>query len=212
MYSQSASLEYRCCLVRPCSCVCDRIPHADGVAYIKLTVMAATFHSAPILGINLCALLRPSLTPVRSLIVKGISPRARFIPIRIFPSFPAASNTVGEMSDNSLSTPYSHVSRERNVRAEPLPVRNTRSIGHPQFKSTKSMPLLHSFANTSAVGARVMGLLPAICTPNIVSDGCRRTKDHSSLEPARKEVAKPTNRTLNLPRVNSATNTHFRRR
>lgn len=164
--------------------------------------MAATFRSAPILGINLCALLRPSLTPVRSLMVKGISPSARFIPTRIFPSFPAASNTVGHMSDNSFSTPYLHVSRERNVRAEPLPVRNTRSIGHPQFKSTKSMPPLHSFANTSAVGASVMGLLPATCTPNIVSDGCRRTKDHSSLEPARKEVAKPTNRSLSPPRVN----------
>jgi hypothetical protein len=59
-----------------------------------LTVMAATFHSALILGISLWAVLRPSLTPVRNLIVKGISPSALFIPIRIFPSFPAASSTV----------------------------------------------------------------------------------------------------------------------
>ena len=56
--------------------------------------MAATFHSAPILGISLWAVLRPSLTPVRILMVRGISPRARFIPIRIFPNFPAASSTV----------------------------------------------------------------------------------------------------------------------
>jgi hypothetical protein len=76
------------------------------MGYDKPTVMAATFHSAPILGISLCALLRPSLTPVRSLTVKGISPSARFIPTRIFPSFPAASSTVDDMSDNSLSTPY----------------------------------------------------------------------------------------------------------
>ena len=97
-----------------------------------------------------------------------------------------------------MSTPYINMSREKDVRAEPLPVRNTRSIGHPQFRSTKSMPPLHSFANTSAVGARVVGLLPAICTPNIVSEGCRRTKDHSSFEPERKEVARPTNRSLSL--------------
>src|SRR6266702_2887693 len=166
--------------------------------------MAATFHSAPILGINLCALLRPSLTPVRILTVKGISPSARFIPTRIFPSLPAASSTVGDMSDSTLSTPYLNVSREKNVRAEPLPVRNTRSIGHPQFRSTKSIPPLHSFANTSAVGASEVGLFPATCTPNIVLDGCRRTKDHSSLEPERKEVARPTNRFLSPWQVDGA--------
>jgi len=67
-----------------------------------LTVMAATFHSAPILGISLWAVLRPSLTPVRILMVRGISPRARFIPIKIFPSFPAASSTVSEVSNQNI--------------------------------------------------------------------------------------------------------------
>jgi hypothetical protein len=199
MYSQSASFVYRCCLVRPCNWVRDRticiiFRLLMRVYSDKLTVMAATFHSAPILGINLCALLRPSLTPVRSLMVKGISPRARFIPTRIFPSLPAASSTVGDTHRMAqLSTLYLNLSREKNVRAEPLPVRKTRSIGHPQFRSTKSIPLLHSFANSSAVGTSVVGLLPATCTPNIVSDGCRLTKDHSSLEAERKEVARPTN-------------------
>ena len=87
----------------------------------------------------------------------------------------------------------------KNVRAEPLPVRKTRSIGQPQFKSMKSMPPLHSLVITSAVETSVAGLLPATCTPNIVSDGCRLTKDHSSLEPERKDVARPTNCLLSVP-------------
>ena len=66
--------------------------------------MAATFHSELILGISLWAVLRPSLTPVRILMVRGISPRARFIPTKIFPNFPAASSTVSEVSNRSLST------------------------------------------------------------------------------------------------------------
>ena len=45
---------------------------------------------------------------------------------------------------------------------------------------------------TSAVGTRFAGLFPATWIPKIDSDGCRRTKDHSSFEPARKEVARPT--------------------
>ena len=47
---------------------------------------------------------------------------------------------------------------------------------------------------TSAVGTRFAGLFPATWIPKIDSDGCRRTKDHSSFEPARKEVARPTER------------------
>ena len=47
---------------------------------------------------------------------------------------------------------------------------------------------------TSAVGTRFAGLFPATWTPKTDSDGCRRTRDHSSLEPARKEVARPTER------------------
>src|SRR5712671_3210430 len=90
-----------------------------------------------------------------------------------------------------------------NVRAEPLPVRKTRSIGQPQFKSIKSMPRPHSLAMISAVGTSVAGLLPATCTPNMVSDGCRLTKDHSSLEPERKEVARPTDYVLRFPGITS---------
>jgi hypothetical protein len=47
---------------------------------------------------------------------------------------------------------------------------------------------------TSAVGTRFAGLFPATWIPKIDSDGCRRTRDHSSFEPARKEVARPTRR------------------
>ena len=157
--------------------------------------MAATFHSALILGISLWALLRPSLTPVRILMVRGISPSALFIPISIFPNFPAASSTVSKESFQR-SIPRT---LQRAIRAEPLPVRKTRSIGQPQFKSMKSMFPLDSFAINSAVGTSVVGLLPATCTPNIVSDGCRLTKDHSSLEPDRKDVARPTMYNLSFP-------------
>src|SRR5258708_29704850 len=175
-----------------------------------LTAMAATFHSAPILGINLCALLWPSLTPVRILIVRGISPSALFIPIRIFPNFPAAHSTV---SEEDLSTFCFKTDTAKSVRAEPLPVLKTRSIGQPQFKSTKSMPLpLHSLAMTSAVGTSVVGLLPATCTPNIVSDGCRLTKDHSSLEPDKRAVARPTMCPMNFLKekhILALQSTHF---
>lgn len=158
--------------------------------------MAAIFHSAPILGISLWALLRPSLTPARILMVRGISPSALFIPISIFPNFPAASSTV---SEESFQHSIPRRTLQRAIRAEPLPVRKTRSIGQPQFKSMKSMPPLHSLAINSAVGTSVAGLLPATCTPNIVSDGCRLTKDHSSLEPDRKDVARPTMYHLSFP-------------
>ena len=158
--------------------------------------MAAIFHSAPILGISLWALLRPSLTPVRNLMVRGISPSALFIPISIFPNFPAASSTV---SEESFQYSISRRTQQRAIRAEPLPVRKTRSIGQPQFKSIKSMPPLHSLAINSAVGTSVAGLLPATCTPNIVSDGCRLTKDHSSLGPDRKDVARPTMCNMSFP-------------
>ena len=58
--------------------------------------------------------------------------------------------------------------------------------------STKSTLLPHSFAMTSAIKTRFAGLFPATWIPKIDSDGFRRTKDHSSFEPARKEVARPT--------------------
>ena len=162
--------------------------------------MAATFHSELILGISLWALLRPSLTPVRILMVRGISPSALFIPISIFPNFPAASSTV---SEEVIQHSIPRGSLQRALRAEPLPVRKTRSIGQPQFRSMKSMPPLLSLAINSAVGTSVTGLLPATCTPNIVSDGCRLTNDHSSLEPDRKDVAKPTVCHLSFPRKGS---------
>lgn len=79
-----------------------------------------------------------------------------------------------------------------DVRADPLPCLNTRSIGHPQFTSTKSMPPASSLAMTSAVGTRFAGLFPATCTPNVFSEGCRRTSDHSSFDPAKNELASPT--------------------
>jgi len=128
--------------------------------------------------------------------VRGISPSALFIPISIFPNFPAASSTAGEASFQH-SIPRQTL--QRAIRAEPLPVRKTRSIGQPQFKSIKSMPPPHSLAISSAVGTSVAGLFPASCTPNIVSDGCRLTKDHSSLELDRKDVARPTMCYLSFP-------------
>jgi hypothetical protein len=81
---------------------------------------------------------------------------------------------------------------EDYAHAEPLPVLNTRSMGHPQLTSTKSMFPAHSFERTSAVGTRDEGLFPATWTPKIPSLGCLRTNDHSSLDPWRKEVARPT--------------------
>lgn len=93
----------------------------------------------------------------------------------------------------SMETRWSYY----DVRAEPLPVRKTRSIGQPQLMSTKSMFPAHSFAMISAVGTIVAGLLPAICTPKMDSEGWRRTNDHSSLDPARNEVASPTKQKKN---------------
>jgi hypothetical protein len=81
---------------------------------------------------------------------------------------------------------------ENYARAEPLPVLNTRSMGHPQLTSTKSMFPAHSFERTSAVGTRDKGLFPATWTPKMDSEGCLRTNDHSSFDPWRKEVASPT--------------------
>ena len=68
-------------------------------------------------------------------------------------------------------------------RAEPLPVLYTRSIGQPQFTSTKSRLPAHSLPMISAAGTSSWGLLPAICMPKTDSEGCRRTRDHSSFEP-----------------------------
>jgi hypothetical protein len=83
-------------------------------------------------------------------------------------------------------------SKINHVRAEPLPLLNTKSIGHPQFTSMKSILPAHSRERTSAVGTRFAGLFPATCTPKIDSEGCRRTSDHSSFEPERKDEARPT--------------------
>lgn len=46
------------------------------------------------LGSSLCAVFLPSLTPVRTLRVSGISPSALFIPVRILPNFVGASSTI----------------------------------------------------------------------------------------------------------------------
>jgi len=54
------------------------------------------------------------------------------------------------------------------------------------------MPPAHSFARISAVGTSDAGLLPATWTPNIDSEGCLLTNDHSSLDPERNEWANPT--------------------
>ena len=57
------------------------------------TVIAEAPHSVARRGMSLCAVLRPSLTPVRSLTVTGMSPKDLFIPTTILPSLPAASST-----------------------------------------------------------------------------------------------------------------------
>ena len=44
----------------------------------------------------------------------------------------------------------------------------------------------------SAAGTSSWGLLPAICMPKMDSEGCRRTRDHSSFDACRKDIAKPT--------------------
>jgi len=147
--------------------------------------MHPAFHSVLRRGISLWAVFRPSLTPVRSFTVTGISPRALFMPIKILPNFPGVSSTKEYMSMQKEILSY-------DAHAEPLPVRKTRSIGQPQLMSTKSMFPAHSLAMISAVGTRVEGLFPATWTPNIDSEGCRLTKDHSSFDPPRNEVASPT--------------------
>ena len=149
--------------------------------------MQPTPHSELSRGMSLCAVLRPSLTPVRSLTVTGISPSALFIPTTIFPSFAGASSTGDVYSQSEVIA-----AREWDLRADPLPVLNTRSMGQPQLISTKSIPLAYSLPRTSAVGTIVEGLLPASWTPKMLSEGCRRTRDHSSREEVRKEVARPT--------------------
>jgi len=45
---------------------------------------------------------------------------------------------------------------------------------------------------TSAVGTKLAGLLPATWMPKILSEGCLRTNDHSSFDPAKNELARPT--------------------
>lgn len=155
---------------------------------------------------SLCAVFLPSLTPVRSLTVRGMSPSALFIPTRILPNLPGVSSTVEKVRTNHN---YEDVRQHRAFgryqtiedsfeirkvysRAEPLPDRNTKSIGHPQFKSTKSTPPENSLPMISATEVNGAGLLPASWIPNMLSDGCLRTRDHSSLEPCKKEVASPT--------------------
>ena len=81
-------------------------------------------------------------------------------------------------------------------------------MGQPQLISTKSMPLAYSLPRISAVGTIVEGLLPASWTPKRDSEGCRRTRDHSSREEARKEVARPTSALQKL-RKEEAPDTYF---
>lgn len=65
----------------------------DGIhLVIKLTVTALMPHGWSF-GINLCAVFLPSFTPVRTLMVRGMSPNALFIPRSIFPSRFGASRT-----------------------------------------------------------------------------------------------------------------------
>lgn len=136
---------------------------------------------------SLCALFFPSFTPVRNFTVIGISPSALFMPAMILPSLPAASSTI--MHCQQVENIQVH---NRDAHADPLPCLYTRSIGHPQLRSTKSRFPAHSRPMVSAAGTRSEGLLPASCTPNMDSEGCRRTSDHSSFEPCRKESARPT--------------------
>ena len=61
---------------------------------------------------------------------------------------------------------------EADVRADPMPVLNTRSMGQPQLTSTKSIPLENSMPRTSAVSTIVEGLFSAGCIPKMVSGEC----------------------------------------
>ena len=156
----------------------------------QLTVIADTPNSGPNRGISLCAVFFPSFTPDLSFTVTGISPSALFMPTTILPSFPTASRT-------NARQPQTSVYNRGNLRAEPEPVLYTRSIGQPQLRSTKSRFPAHSRPMISAAGTRSVGLLPAICMPNVASDGCRRTSDHSSFEPCKKDMARPTRSGVN---------------
>lgn len=143
-----------------------------------LTESAAAPHSTARRGIVLWAVFLPSLTPVLSFTVTGISPKARFMPTTIFPSLAAASSTAQFSFSQTQSEDY-----RGNLHAEPLPCLYTRSIGHPQLMSTKSRLPAHTLPRISAAGTSSWGLLPAICIPKMDSEGCRLTRDHSSLEP-----------------------------
>ena len=96
-----------------------------------------------------------------------------------------------------------------DLQAEPLPELNTKSMGQPQFKSTKSTPSVpNSLAITSAAGTRDDGLLPHNCTPKVRSLGCRRTRDHSEVDEERKEVASPISEQV----ISAPSDAHKRRK
>ena len=177
--------------MRPCNCTGKFGQPRLSQQICDLTVTQLTPHSAPKRGINLWAVFFPSFTPVRNLTVTGMSPKAWFMPTRLLPSFEGASSTK-HMRNHS---PQKKGGETKNSRALPLPLLNTKSMGQPQLTSTKSIPPFPiSLAITSAAEASTLGLLPANWTPNIFSDGWRRRRDHSSLEPERRDCVTATKR------------------
>jgi len=78
--------------------------------------------------------------------------------------------------------------------------------------STKSILLANSLPKTSAVRIIVDGLFPASCMPKMVSLGWRRTRDHSSRDAVRKDVARPTDLIVVMESATKIVSAHFHRR
>ena len=143
---------------------------------LSLLTETAPAPQACALGKSLCAVGRLSFTPVRILTVTGMSPRAYDMPLTIFPSLVPMLSTTNVNRIRAVGTLV-------DLRALPAPCWYTKSIGQPQLRSTKSILPSHCLPMTSAVLAKLAGVLPAIWTPKMRSEGCRRTSDHSSFEP-----------------------------
>ena len=65
---------------------------------------------------------------------------------------------------------------------DPAPLLQIRSIGHPMFMSTKSIPPRRANSSSMSCAHRetASGYPPQICAPKTSSDACRRSSAHSA--------------------------------
>jgi hypothetical protein len=112
-------------------------------------------------GISLCDVLRPSLIPVRTLIVNGTSPKARDIPIKIFPSLLWLSSTIRKryFSTTQHATPIQLTRRSSTALEHHInrtPAINVHKVDLSTFSSA-----LSEFAGQNLGGAYELGDLGA---------------------------------------------------